>query len=213
MSDWYPDPLRRADLRRHDGTRWTHDVITGEQQATEAVGLPLPRSTPGETPVIPPEVVATAPAPVAPPPPTYRAMSGPAPRASATGLLVAAGALGVVTGAVIAAGAIWMLRLLAGVNQLACNVTLPACGRFGGAYVLVIGFLIAGILWLIGGILACMGRRRGQSILIILGSLGVVGTVIDLVTGRGYGNFAVVPMIWFGLITGLALSGRSDPFA
>lgn len=205
MSDeWYPDPLGRADLRRHDGTGWTHDVITHDRQSTEARGLPLPRSAPGTTPAVPPAVTYVPTAPAWAPTPRPASVS------AGNGLLVAAGALGVVTGAVTLLAGIWVVRLTSAVNALTCNVALPSCGHFAGAYLIGILIVAIGAIYLVAGIAACMGRRRGQSALIVLGSLALLLLLVDLIAG---GTDALIPMVWFGLITGLAWVGRTSDFA
>lgn len=199
-ADWYPDPLGRADLRRHDGARWTHDVVIDGQQTAEPLGFPLPRSAPGTTPIPPPPV----PYPVATQaPPTRR----PVAQASASGgLLIASGVLGIVTGAVTLIFTAQFLVLASDVGRLTCDVGLPSCGRASFAYLLGFVFLAFGVLYLAAGIGACVRSPWARSLLIVLGAIGVVFQLVILVAGAGV--LAILPLLWFGTIAGLALAAN-----
>lgn len=218
MSDWYPDPLGRAELRRHDGVRWTHDISTDGVQSTEPIGFPLPRREPGAEPVAAPPPVAVAAAPPPAPPPGYypaSTASPPRPRATAepsgsNGLLIAAGVLAIITGAITLILTIRLLALISDVGHLTCGMGLPVCDRVqsGEAVSYMFGIVIIALsaLFIAGGISACGGRRWGQSTLIVLGGISVLFYLVILVVGGGID--AIIAMVWFGTITGLALASN-----
>lgn len=211
-SDWYPDPLGRADLRRHDGTRWTHEVSTSGVQTTEPIGFPLPRREPGAEPVAPPPVVMAPPST----PPAHYSPTGhayaprPVVQGGGRGLMIAAGVLGIITGTVTLIFTIWFLSALSALDRYTCDIGAPVCGRIshGTVVIVLIGVVVlaVGALFLAAGIGACAGSGWAPAILVVLGALGTLLYLIPLIAGGGPG--ALIPIAWFGTMTGLAWAGN-----
>lgn len=206
-ADWYPDPAGRANLRYHDGTRWTHDVVIGEQRFTEPIGYPLPRTEPGAVPTPPPPPTAPpVPYPMYAPPPTGRGMAP-----AGGGRLIAAGVLAIISGVVTLLGAIGALVLAADFHHLQCSGPEPWCGSFASSFsalFVVLASIIAAIaaLFVVAGIGACMRKYWGQIAVMVIGICGALLQFVALVGDRGAG--ALIPLVWFGTIAGLAASNK-----
>lgn len=227
MSDeWYPDPLGRADLRRHDGARWTHDVSTDGVRSTERLGLPLPRREPTDAAVEPPPPATEAP----PETPVRRAPSGgyrsasipPAPYGpdvalGSFGLLIASGVLAILTGATTLFISISELSVISTLDQFRCTL-LPQCSGSSspdaGATFLAIVLMVLGIFFTAAGIGTCMARRSGRMALVVMSAISVLFYLVVFMVNQGNtepfhnsGSVVLIPIIWFGLIGGMALVG------
>jgi hypothetical protein len=77
---WWPDPMKRNELRFHDGEIWTEHVANGGVAATDPlVRLTPPRSEQPPAPMAPVPAPSTSPVPPAPSPPGTAAPTSPVP--------------------------------------------------------------------------------------------------------------------------------------
>lgn len=194
-ADWHPDPLGRAQLRYFDGTTWTHHVATNGVQTMEPTEYPL--SVP----------VAGAPQPGFYP--GYYGGPAPTPQRGG-GRLIAAGILAIISGAVTLLGAIGLLIIASDPNALdcggdaACSQVITDFSDF--FYVMAAIAIVLSVLFIVGGIGACMRKHWGQIAVVVIGSAGALLQIVGIAHSGSAGG--LVPLLWFGLIAGLAWSNK-----
>lgn len=195
-ADWHPDPFGRAQFRYHDGTAWTHHVATNGQQSLETGDVPLAPPPPG------------LPAPIAYPFPT------PPPRPSG-GRLIAAGVLAIVSGGLTALMSVVLFVAVSAQSGFDDCRGAVVCGPSGVPDTALITtmatfFASIGALFIVAGIGGCMRRHWGQIMIITIGTLGVILYMVVLaLNGRAA---MIIPIAWFGLVTGLAVGVDREVF-
>ena len=205
---WEADPMGRAQYRYFDGVNWTHAVATNGVQSTEDSQLPLPAS--------PSQQAALQQAPhVAPT--TYQAVQpGYVVRAAGGGKLQAAGIMSIITAAVSFIAGLIVLIGFSAVKSVtdSCGDAIGGdCGSDAVSAVAVISLIVimaVGAGFLISGIGAVRRVQWGQIAIIVVGGLACLLYLIVLIAAGE--PLLLIPILWFGIITGLAIAEDRSVF-
>lgn len=198
--NWASDPYGRAELRYHDGQRWTEHVTRAGVQGIDH---------PGEVP--PPPVFGGGQRPGAfgaPPSfPAYAAADAAAPTGT-PGKLLAAGIMTLIESALGIIIALWLFSVSA--SELGDWVDDVSGGAITFAGVMMLAVAVTG---LVVGINDCRGRNWARITTIVLHAIGLALVLIGMVSSlsdESNSNPAggLIPLVWYGVIIYLAASAK-----